>query len=52
MGRSKGGLTTKIDAVVDADGRPIRSISSLAPAEASMFDVRSLAANRCWPQKT
>jgi len=24
MGRSKGGLTTKIHAVVDADGRPIR----------------------------
>ena len=24
MGRSKGGLTTKIHGVVDADGRPIR----------------------------
>jgi transposase len=24
MGRSRGGLTTKIHAVVDADGRPIR----------------------------
>jgi transposase len=24
MGRSRGGLTTKIHALVDADGRPVR----------------------------
>jgi uncharacterized protein YcaQ len=32
-------------------GATIRSISSLAPAEASMFDGRSLAASSWWPQK-
>jgi hypothetical protein len=30
----------------------IRAISSTAPAAASMFDRHSLAASRCWPQKT
>jgi transposase len=30
MGRSRGGLTTKIHALVDADGRPIRLM--LTPA--------------------
>ncbi len=32
MGRSRGGLTTKIHAVVDADGRPIRL--ALSPGQA------------------
>jgi transposase len=32
MGRSRGGLTTKIHAVVDAEGRPIRI--SLTPGQA------------------
>ena len=32
MGRSRGGLTTKIHAVVDAEGRPIRF--SLSPGQA------------------
>jgi hypothetical protein len=30
----------------------IRATSSTAPAEASMFERRSLAARRCRPQKT
>lgn len=32
MGRSRGGLTTKIHAVVDAEGRPVRL--SLSPGQA------------------
>jgi transposase len=32
MGRSRGGLTTKIHAVVDAEGRPIRI--ALTPGQA------------------
>ena len=32
MGRSRGGLTTKIHAVVDAEGRPIRM--ALTPGQA------------------
>jgi len=30
----------------------MRAISSTAPAEASMFDRRSLAASKCRPQNT
>ncbi|MDB5550147.1 MAG: transposase [Rhizobium sp.] len=32
MGRSRGGLTTKIHAVVDADGRPIRLVLTAVQA--------------------
>lgn len=32
MGRSRGGLTTKIHALVDADGRPVRL--ALTPGQA------------------
>ena len=32
MGRSRGGLTTRIHALVDADGRPVRL--SLTPGQA------------------
>src|SRR5205823_236081 len=32
-------------------GRTMRAVSSTAPAEASMLARRSLAANRCEPQK-
>ena len=39
MGRSRGGLTTKIHAVVDADGRPI--VLALTPGQA--HDGRSAA---------
>ena len=31
MGRSRGGLTTKIHALVDAEGRPIRLSSIRRP---------------------
>jgi transposase len=33
MGRSRGGLTTKIHALVDADGRPVRLV--LTPGQAN-----------------
>jgi transposase len=33
MGRSRGGLTTKIHALVDADGRPVRLL--LSPGQAN-----------------
>jgi len=39
MGRSRGGLTTKIHALVDADGRPIR----LKLTEGQAHDGRSAA---------
>ncbi len=39
MGRSRGGLTTKIHALVDAEGRPIR----LKLTEGQAHDGRSAA---------
>ena len=39
MGRSRGGLTTKIHALVDADGRPVR----LKLSEGQAHDGRSAA---------
>lgn len=44
MGRSRGGLTTKIHALVDIEGRPIRLKLSAGqahdgPASADMFDT-------------
>ena len=43
MGRSRGGLTTKIHALVDADGRPIRLMltpgqAGDAPAAATLLE--------------
>ena len=46
MGRSRGGLTTKIHAVVDADGRPVRLTLTAGqahdgrPAEELLGDLR------------
>jgi transposase len=46
MGRSRGGLTTKIHAVVDADGRPVRLALTAGqahdgrPAEELLGDLR------------
>ncbi|MBW9089025.1 transposase [Rhizobium wenxiniae] len=39
MGRSRGGLTTKIHALVDADGRPVRlELTAGQAAYASMAE--------------
>jgi transposase len=37
MGRSRGGLTSKIHAVVDSNGLPVRL--ALSPGEATTFDL-------------
>lgn len=37
MGRSRGGLTSKIHAVVDSNGLPVRL--ALSPGETNPFDL-------------
>jgi len=37
MGRSRGGLTSKIHALVDGNGLPVRL--ALSPGEAQTFDL-------------
>lgn len=50
MGRSRGGLTTKIHALVDADGRPIRL--ELTPGQAGDAPVAAILLENLTPGST